>query len=115
MTNEKFEIEINTLKNFFETYCHNKHSNQETKNITLEYKSNLFNIELTLCKECTESINYSFSRLQQCPHEIKPRCRTCTTPCYEKPRWKSTAKVMIYSAMKLSLSKMKSRDKNFFS
>ena len=115
MTNEKFEIEINTLKNFFETYCHNKHSNQETKNITLEYKSNLFNIELTLCKECTESINYSFSRLQQWPHEIKPRCRKCPNPCYEKPQWKNMAKMMIYSAMKLSLSKMKTRLSNIFS
>ena len=114
MTNEKFEIEINTLKNFFETYCHNKHSNQETKNITLEYKSNLFNIELTLCKECTESINYSFSRLQQCPHEIKPRCRKCPNPCYEKENWKETARVMKYSAIKLSLGKIKSRVINIF-
>ncbi|MDY0051442.1 MAG: nitrous oxide-stimulated promoter family protein [Aliarcobacter sp.] len=115
MTSEKFEIEISTLKSFFEVYCKNKHQNQENKNVILNYKEKTFEIELCLCKECQDAINYSFDRLLQCPHEIKPRCRTCLTPCYEKPRWKSTAKIMIYSAMKLSLSKMKSRVKNFFS
>ena len=115
MTSEKFEIEINTLKSFFEVYCKDKHENQENKNVRLEYKNKTFEIELCLCKECQDAINYSFDRLLQCPHEIKPRCRTCPTPCYEQPRWKSTAKIMIYSAMKLSLSKMKSRVKNFFS
>ena len=115
MTTEKFEIEINTLKSFFEVYCKDKHQNQENKNVVLKYKEKTFEIKLCLCADCHDAINYSFDRLLQCPHEIKPRCRTCTTPCYEKPRWKSTAKVMIYSAMKLSLSKMKSRVKNFFS
>ena len=115
MTNEKFEIEIKTLKSFFEVYCKDKHQNQENKNVVLKYKEKTFEIKLCLCADCQDAINYSFDRLLQCPHEIKPRCRTCPTPCYEKPRWKSTAKVMIYSAMKLSLSKMKSRVKNFFS
>ena len=115
MTTEKFEIEINTLKSFFEVYCKDKHQNQENKNVVLKYKEKTFEIKLCLCADCQDAINYSFDRLLQCPHEIKPRCRTCPTPCYEKPRWKSTAKVMIYSAMKLSLSKMKSRVKNFFS
>lgn len=115
MTNEKFELEINTLKNFFELYCKDKHENQECKTITLEYKSIIYTLNISLCKECFEGINYSFSRLQNCPHEIKPRCRQCPTPCYEKQEWKKTAKIMIYSAVKLSLSKMKGRIKSIFS
>jgi predicted amidophosphoribosyltransferase len=115
MTSEKFEIEINTLKNFFELYCKDKHGNLENKHISLQYKEKIFELDLCLCSECHDAINYSFERLQHCPHEIKPRCRTCPTPCYEKPRWKNAAKVMIYSAMKLSLSKMKSRVKSIFS
>lgn len=115
MTSEKFEIEINTLKSFFELYCKDKHENQKHKNVHLKYKEKTIEIELCLCDECHNAINYSFDRLLQCPHEIKPRCRNCPTPCYEKPRWKNIAKIMIYSAMKLSLSKMKSRVKNLFS
>ena len=114
MTNEKYETEITTLKSFFEIYCENKHENQENKTIDLNYKNQDYSIKLNLCKKCMDSISYSFDRLQNCPHDIKPRCRTCKTPCYEKTRWKSTAKVMIYSALKLSLSKMKRRVGNMF-
>lgn len=115
MTHEKYEIEINTLKKFFEVYCKDKHQNQIEKSLTLNYKNRDFNLKLNLCSECFESINYSFDRLQTCPHEIKPRCRKCPNPCYEKNRWKHIAKVMIHSAMSLSLSKMKSRVKEIFS
>lgn len=114
MTNDKFKTETATLKSFFELYCKDKHSSLESKNISLKYKEETINLELSLCSQCHDAINYSFERLQNCPHEIKPRCRSCPTPCYERPRWKNVAKVMIYSAMKLSLSKMKSRVKNIF-
>jgi hypothetical protein len=109
MTYEKFEIEINTLKNFCEIYCKDKHENQELKEIYLEYKSKTYTLKLDLCKPCQEVINYSFLKLQSCPHEIKPRCRKCPKPCYEKKQWKDIAKIMKYSAIKLSLGKIKSR------
>jgi len=115
MKHKKFEEEINTLKNFFECYCKNKHQNFQLKIITIEYQSKNFDLQLYLCEECKKNINYSISKLQHCPHEIKPRCRKCPTPCYEKNQWKTTAKIMIYSAVKLSLSKMKNRIKNVFS
>lgn len=115
MTNEKFETEINTLKTFFELYCKDKHIDLKNKNIVLNYKEKDYSLDLCLCEDCNDAINYSFERLQNCKYEIKPKCRTCKTPCYEKPRWKNVAKVMMYSAMKLSLSKMKSRVRNIFS
>ncbi len=106
---EKFEIEINTLKKFYEFYCKDKHSHQKNFNVNLNYKNRGFNIDLFLCEECFEAINYSFDRLKNCPHEIKPRCRKCPNPCYEKERWKNIAKIMKYSSIKLSLGKIKSR------
>ena len=109
MTIKKFEVEINTLKTFYELYCKDKHENQEKTQINLEYKSNSFTLELSLCQDCQKAINYSFTKLQSCPHEIKPRCRKCPNPCYEKNEWKNIAKVMKYSAIKLSLGKIKSR------
>ncbi len=115
MTHEKFEIEINTLKKFYELYCKDKHENQKDRLEYLQYKNKKFFLELNLCPECHEAISYSFDRLQGCPHDIKPRCRTCPSPCYEKSKWKETAKVMKYSAIKLSLGKIKSRVMNLFS
>lgn len=115
MDSIKFQTEISTLKKFYEFFCINKHHKQLKKDVHLEYKSTSFDISLNLCEDCFEAINYSFSRLQQCPHEVKPRCRTCPNPCYEKQRWKATAKVMKYSAINLGLSKIKSKVKSFFS
>lgn len=115
MTHEKFESEINTLKKFYELYCIDKHENQKIRLEALEYEEKKFFLELNLCPICYEAISYSFNRLQGCPHDIKPRCRTCPAPCYEKQKWKEAAKVMKYSAIKLSLGKIKSRVINIFS
>ncbi|QEZ88244.1 nitrous oxide-stimulated promoter family protein [Aliarcobacter cibarius] len=114
MTNDKFEIEINTLKKFYELYCRDKHTNQESKLELLNYKNQKYFLLLSLCTECYKAISYSFNKLKDCPHDIKPRCRACPTPCYEKEKWKEIAKVMKYSAIKLSLGKIKSRVMNLF-
>jgi len=115
MVLEKFESEIETLKKFYELFCIDKHTNQQKSIVKIEYKDKIFDLELFLCNECFNAINYSFERLQNCPHEIKPRCRKCPNHCYEKQRWKNIAKVMRYSAIKLSLSKVKSKVRNLFS
>lgn len=114
MTTKKFEEQILTLKKFYEYYCQNKHSTKDLYNIKLNYNDTSFEIELNLCKECIDNISYSFERLQECPHEEKPRCRKCPTPCYEKYRWRHAAKVMKYSAINLGLSSVKQKVKNFF-
>lgn len=110
----KFQQEVSTLKKFFEVYCKNKHEEQKTMQKNLNYKDIEVNIELTLCSECLTKIEYSFDRLKECQHEIKPRCRTCPTPCYEKKQWKDTAKIMRYSGMKLGLLAINKRIKNLF-
>jgi len=107
MTSKKFETEVQTLKKFFELYCNDKHQNQKEYIKHLSYNGKEYDIELNLCNECRELLDYSFDRLVNCPHEIKPRCRTCPTPCYEKPQWKSVAKLMRYSGMKLGMLKLR--------
>ncbi len=99
----KFKEEINTLKKFFEVYCKEKDVDQECIIKTFNYKNEEIKLELNLCPECLRKINYSFDRLLECPHDIKPRCRTCPTPCYEKQQWKEAAKIMRYSGMRLGL------------
>ena len=107
MTKEKFDSEVATLKKFFELHCHDKHTNQQLYNETLSFEDKVEQIELNLCLECQELLRYSLDRLQECPHDIKPRCRTCPTPCYEKTKWKQVAKLMKYSGMKLGLIKIR--------
>ena len=114
MTSEKFEKDINTLKEFFEVYCEAKHDNQTCTKKELIYRNETFEVELYLCEECLKDIKYSYSRLLECPHEEKPRCRKCPTPCYDKVQWKRTAKVMKYSGIKLGLTSIKNRVTNIF-
>lgn len=115
MTIEKFEHEIDVLKRFFELYCKDKHENLSQWHIEPLYKNKQVHKNLYLCKECLDAVNYSISRLQDCPHEIKPRCRNCPSPCYDKPQWRNTAKVMKYSGMRLGLTRIKSKIKEYFS
>ena len=107
MTIEKFEGEVSTLKRFFEFYCKGNHKNASPQKISLIYQSKKFNFEFNLCNECFKTLSYSINRLQECPHHLKPKCRTCNTPCYAKKEWKETAKIMKYSGMRLGLLKIK--------
>jgi hypothetical protein len=115
MTNEKFIGEVNTLDKFFTKYCQDKHTNQAIYKHKLQYNNIDYEVKLDLCEECYSLIKYSFDRLNECPHDIKPRCRTCPTPCYEKNEWKKLAKLMKYSGFQFGLIKIKKffkRDKN---
>jgi len=107
MTNEKFISEVDTLNKFFTIYCRDKHTKQNSYIRNLQYKNENYNIKFNLCDECSELITYSIERLQGCPHEIKPRCRTCPNPCYAKVEWKKLAKLMRYSGIQLGILKIK--------
>lgn len=107
MTQEKFISETETLKKFFTVYCKDKHLNQHKYIKDIKYQNKDINLELILCDECAELINYSIQRLEECPHDIKPRCRTCPSPCYEKKEWKKLAKLMRYSGIQLGILKIK--------
>ncbi|MGA1931877.1 nitrous oxide-stimulated promoter family protein [Arcobacter sp. YIC-464] len=111
---EKFNTEIHTLNSFFKTYCQDNHQGQENTKFNLVYKNTPFTLDIPLCKQCCEDIQYSFEKLKLCPHEEKPRCRKCPNPCYEKPKWKNLAKIMRYSAVKLNFIDIKKRVKNLF-
>jgi len=114
MTTEKFSTEVETLKKFFTTFCHNRHKDQQKFFKVLTYNDKNFEVDLHLCKECSDLLNYAFNRLLECPYETKPRCRTCQTPCYEKDKWKKTAKLMMYSGMKLGLTRIRKFAMNLF-
>lgn len=107
MTTQKFETELQTLQKFFPLYCDHKHTNLYEKYYTVEYKKEIFSFHTNLCHECHTLLEYSLQRLQECPHEIKPRCRKCLNPCYGQKEWKNLAKLMRYSAVQIGLDKIK--------
>lgn len=111
MTREKFINEVTTLTKFIQTFCDDKHgdlSRQESE-ILLDFKgeNGVTSAKFCLCDECKTTLFYALARLSECPHEIKPRCRKCPNPCYEKEMYKKMAKIMVHSGVKLGLSKLK--------
>ena len=115
MDKDKFESEIEVLKSFFEVYCTGQeHKDRKFTGFTCTHKELIYTIELSLCQECQTLLSYSLNKLQNCPYDKKPRCRTCIHPCYEKLEWKSLAKVMRYSGLRLGVLKVKRIVKLFF-
>lgn len=107
MTIEKFRSEVLILKKFFETYCESKNYELNHHYVVVEYNGQRMRFDFHLCDEYFELIIYSIEKLLECPHQDKPRCRNCPTPCYDKQQWKSVAKIMKYSGMKLGVAKIK--------
>lgn len=114
MEKEKFDSEVKTLKKFFEFYCKDNNHSHSNKTIKLDYKQNAFEYDFDLCSECYSLLLYSINRLESCPHEQKPKCRSCPAPCYEKAQWKRLAKIMKYSGMRLGFLKIKNIFKGKF-
>lgn len=99
------------MAKFLQVYCHDhNHQGVQTYRQTLCYKDQkLETIEVVLCPACFDIFLYTYQRLQECPHQEKPRCRKCPHPCYEKNVWRKMAKVMMYSGMRLGLLKIKNK------
>lgn len=109
MTQEKFRQEIDTLQKFFSFYCKEQHQGQKTSQKFINYKNDSFSMEPYLCEECSMLLDYSITKLSLCPHEIKPRCRKCPNPCYDKKEWKSLAKIMRFSGLRLGLIQIRNK------
>jgi len=114
MTFEKFKNEVGVLEKFFQIYCKDKHEGAYEKEYEITYKNQTLKIKPILCKECHNLLEYSINRLQECPHDPKPRCRKCENPCYEKDKYKQMAKMMRYAGMKLGLTKAAKKVKKIF-
>ncbi|ASM40087.1 nitrous oxide-stimulated promoter family protein [Campylobacter sp. RM12327] len=110
MSNDKFIEQISTAVKFIQIYCDDKHKNEvkNAKELSLIYKNeNLHtSIKYNLCKECEELVLYVYQRLQNCPHEEKPKCRKCPKTCYERDKYKQMRNIMVSSGTKLGLTKL---------
>lgn len=111
LSEDKFIHDTRTVLKFIQLYCDKKHENSEKQDgvQNLNYKNKDLHIEVNyhLCSECKSTFNYSYARLQECPHDEKPRCRKCPTPCYDRQQWKHLASIMKFSGMRLGLIKIR--------
>jgi len=113
MTEEKFIHDSKTVLKFIQCYCDSEHfkSKKNKDCIKLNYNDKNLNEEIhyDLCEKCEETLNYSYVKLQECPHDEKPSCRKCPRPCYDKTEWKLLAKIMRYSGLRLGILKIRKK------
>lgn len=110
MTPAKLHSDSKTLHRFIQLHCTKEHHDIEKKKGNLKVSFQELPVDeflYELCDECEILLHYAYDRLQHCPHEPKPSCRKCPDPCYEKPMWKKMAHIMMYSGMRLGLTKMR--------
>ncbi|MCW4033156.1 MAG: nitrous oxide-stimulated promoter family protein [Candidatus Bathyarchaeota archaeon] len=97
----KIDHDIQTLGKFVEIYCNNKHFSKDRKKWNLP-KTKFKEInELTLCKECSELLNYSINRTILCPLDPKPSCKKCRIHCYSDGYRAKIREVMKFSGIYL--------------
>ena len=77
------EKERQTLRQFIQVFCHEKHGKQEGE----------------LCVECHKLLAYAEKRLEKCPLNPKPKCKNCTVHCYRKKYRIKIKEVMRFSGM----------------
>ncbi|MCK9613756.1 MAG: nitrous oxide-stimulated promoter family protein [Bacteroidales bacterium] len=55
-----------------------------------------------LCGKCRELENYSFTRIDKCPHlPDKPKCSKCQTHCFRNNKREEIRRVMRYSGPRM--------------
>lgn len=110
MTRDKLYTDSKALHRFLQFHCEREHRDVAKKEGTLvvTFQDELvYEQPYTLCEECETLLFYAYGKLKNCPHDDKPSCRKCPSPCYEKSMWKKMAGIMRYSGMRLGLTKIR--------
>lgn len=87
----KAEKDIKVLMKFIDIYCQTKHKDA--------IKSNY--MDLSLCPECHETLEYAVHRREVCPLDPKPTCKNCEIHCYKPDQRQRIKDIMRYSGMHL--------------
>jgi hypothetical protein len=98
----KGKTDIRTLMKFVAIYCRKNHPGEK---IPFSFrKSGAKEIEkngILLCPECSKLLAYGLTMRLRCPHNPKPMCKKCETPCYHGEYKSKIREVMKFSGMYL--------------
>lgn len=92
---EKIAHEKHTLEFMVGIYCRgNKHGQHAEAGAATDGRG--------LCPECQELVDYSFARIDACPHiETKTFCSACETHCYKPDMRERVRKAMAYAGPRM--------------
>ncbi len=85
---KRYAGEMKTLLRFIEVYCHKHHDTRRH----------------SLCADCAELLAYAHGHLKRCPYiskppYTKPKCKDCSTHCYQKEQRAKIREIMRFSGI----------------
>lgn len=96
----KEESDIRTLMRFIEIYCRENHPGERApfsfRKLDLGETEKK---EILLCPDCTKLLAYGLTMRLKCPHDPKPMCKKCETPCYHRDYRSKIREVMKFSGL----------------
>jgi hypothetical protein len=97
---DKERGDIRTLLRFIGIYCRENHGGEKkpfsSKNLD---EREIGGTELPLCEACSKLLNYGLTMRMKCPHDPKPMCKKCGTPCYHDAYRSKIREVMRFSGI----------------
>ena len=108
MTARKTELsrkersDIRTLMRFTSIFCRENHKGQgKPFTFTGFDMEGLGAKDACLCPDCTRLIRYALAKRLRCPHDPKPMCKQCVTPCHGGEYREKIRAVMRFSGLYL--------------
>jgi len=96
----KEKADIGTLMKFVGIFCREKHEGEKAPFTFKSYDvKQIESKEIGLCPECTRLLTYGLTMRLKCPHDPKPMCKKCETPCYHGEYKEKIREVMKFSGM----------------
>lgn len=96
---EKEKKDIQVLIRFVHIFCREEHGEHEKTpfSVSFEEVAPLIDEGIALCQSCSDLLTYGIRKRVQCPHDPKPMCKKCETPCYSGSYKEGIREVMRFS------------------
>jgi len=99
---KKEKADIRTLMKFVTLYCREHHHGEKVpfsfRNLDIR---EIEEKDIPVCRDCTRLLTYGLTMRLKCPHDPKPMCKKCETPCYHGDYKAKIREVMTFSGMYL--------------
>jgi hypothetical protein len=92
--------DIRTLIKFVGIYCRERHDGKKAPFLfKLLDMREITKKEISLCMDCARLLTYGLTMRLKCPHDPKPMCKKCESPCYHGDYKSKIREVMKFSGM----------------
>ena len=103
---EDLQRDLETLAEFIDVYCTNKHKDAPKSPVDLKTgdASAMLAASVYLCDECAKLLSHAFVKRSSCRFDPKPACKHCPDHCYHPKYRENIKEVMKFAGPKLVLS-----------